>query len=76
MTPTSSFCASTVRPSPRLSATCAWLGRPPPGWGSLEKWNSNAPGVFIPSSTGISRPFDFRSRYCSNELPGISAPTW
>ena len=31
MTPTSSLCASTVRPSPRLSATCASAGRPPPG---------------------------------------------
>ena len=30
MTPTSSLCASTVRPSPRLSATWASDGRPPP----------------------------------------------
>ena len=50
-----------------------WAGRRPAA-GSLEKWNTSAPGVCSASSTGISRPLAFRSRYCSNELPGMSAP--
>ena len=65
-----------VCPLPRLIATCASSGRPPPGVGSLEKWNSSAPGVLAAWSTGISRPLSLRSRYWLYDVSGMSTPTW